>query len=105
LNFGKSIEILDNIPSPQRSPFIKTGLGYNEKQKTLEGDASTKVTKPSKNDENPKIYVNILKGSINNESSRRKGNEDQQKLNSSHKNNNNEFRRIVPPRRPFITQY
>jgi hypothetical protein len=28
LNFGKSNEILDNILSYQRSPFIKTGLGY-----------------------------------------------------------------------------
>jgi hypothetical protein len=44
LKFGKSIEILDNIFSYQRSPFIKIRLGYNEKQKTLKGDASTKVT-------------------------------------------------------------
>jgi capsule polysaccharide export protein KpsE/RkpR len=28
LKFGKSTEILDNILSYQRSPFIKTGLGY-----------------------------------------------------------------------------
>jgi hypothetical protein len=34
LKFGKSTEILDNILSYQRSPFIKTGLGYDEKQKT-----------------------------------------------------------------------
>jgi protein subunit release factor B len=47
LKFGKSNEILDNILSYQRSPFIKIGLGYEEKQNTLEGDANTKVTKPS----------------------------------------------------------
>jgi hypothetical protein len=34
LNFGKSTEMLDNIVSFQRSPFIKTGLGYNKKQNT-----------------------------------------------------------------------
>jgi hypothetical protein len=32
LKFGKSIKILDNIIIHQRSPFIKTGLGYNEKK-------------------------------------------------------------------------
>jgi hypothetical protein len=48
LKFGKSTEILDDILSYQRSPFIKTNLGYEEKQKTPEGDASIKVTKPSK---------------------------------------------------------
>jgi hypothetical protein len=47
LKFGKSIGILDNILSFQRSPFIIIGLGYEEKQNTLEGDASIKVTKPS----------------------------------------------------------
>jgi hypothetical protein len=47
MNLGKSTEILDNILSFQRSTFIKTGLFYDEKQNTLEGDASTKVTKPS----------------------------------------------------------
>jgi hypothetical protein len=34
-----------------------------------------------------------------------KGNDDQQKPDSSHKNNKNGFRRVVPPRRPFMTQY
>jgi chromosomal replication initiation ATPase DnaA len=29
LNFEKSIETLDNIINCQRSPFIKTGLGYD----------------------------------------------------------------------------
>jgi hypothetical protein len=58
LNFGNIIEILDNILSFQRSPFIKTGLGYDEKQNTFEGDASTKVTKPleKENEEKPKRY-------------------------------------------------
>jgi hypothetical protein len=90
--FGKRIEILDNILSCQRSPFIKTGLGYDEKQKTPKEDVSTKVTKPSEkeNEENTKRYANILKGSINNESNIRKRNYDQhkfdQKSNSSHKN-------------------
>jgi hypothetical protein len=64
LKFGKSTKILDIILSFQRSPFIKIGLGYNEKQNTLEGNASTMVIKPleKENEENTKIYVNILKG-------------------------------------------
>jgi hypothetical protein len=106
LKFGKSTKTLDNIISYQRSPFIKTYLGYDEKQNTPKGDASTKVTKPSEkeNEENPKIYANIIKGSINNERNKGKGNDDQQKPDSSHKNNKNEFRRVVPPRRPFTTR-
>jgi hypothetical protein len=78
LKFGKRIEILDDIISYQRSPFIKTGLSYDEKKNTPKGDASTKVTKPSEkeNEENPKIYVNIIKGSINNENNNMKGNGD-----------------------------
>jgi hypothetical protein len=105
--FGKSTEILDNILIFQRSPFIKIGLGYDEKQKTHEGDASIKVTKPpeTENEESPKSYPNILKGSINNENNNRKGNDDEKKPNSSHKNNKNEFRGVVPPRRPFTNQY
>jgi hypothetical protein len=77
LNLGNIIEILDNILKFQRSPFIKTGLGYDEKQNTPEGDTSTKVTKPleKENEENTKIYANILKGSINNENNNRKGND------------------------------
>jgi hypothetical protein len=53
-----------------------------KKKKTPEGDASTKVTKPSEkeNEENPNSYANILKGSINNERNNRKGNDDQQNL-------------------------
>jgi len=72
LKFGKRNEILDNILSWKRSPFIKTGISYDEKQNTSKRDASTKVTNPSKkeNEEKPKIYTNILKGSINNESVR-----------------------------------
>jgi hypothetical protein len=72
LKFGKST--LDNILSFQRSPFIKAGLGYDEKQNTPEGDGSAKVTKPleNENEENHKIIANILKGSINNESNNRK---------------------------------
>jgi hypothetical protein len=71
------------------------------------GDASTKVTKQSEkeNEKNPKSYGNILKESINNESSSRKGNNDQQKIDSSQKNNKHEFRICVPPRRPFTTRY
>jgi hypothetical protein len=49
LKLGKSIEILDNILNFQRSPFIKIGLNYDEKQKTPKGDKRTKVTKPSQN--------------------------------------------------------
>jgi hypothetical protein len=79
LNFGKSTEILDSILRFQRSPFINIGLGYDEKQNTLKGDASAKVRKPleKENEEHNTIYANTLKGSINNESNSRKGNDDQ----------------------------
>jgi hypothetical protein len=78
-----------------------------KKKKTTKGDTRTKFTNPSKkeDEEKPKIYANILKGSTNNEIKNRKGNVDHQKPDSSHKNNNNEFRRVVPPRRPFTNQY
>jgi hypothetical protein len=79
LKFGKSTEILDNILIHQRSPFIKTCLGYDEKQNIPKVDTSSKVTKPSKieNEENPKSWANILKGSIKNVINSRKGNDDQ----------------------------
>jgi uncharacterized protein involved in exopolysaccharide biosynthesis len=69
LKFGKNTKILDNILSFQRSPFIKIGLGYDEKQKTPKGDENIKVAEPSKKEmeEKSKIYANILKVSINNE--------------------------------------
>jgi hypothetical protein len=104
LKFGKSTKILDNILGFQRSPLFKIGLGYDEKQKTPEGDASTKVTNPSEkeNEENPKSCANILKGSINDESRNKKGNDDQHKSDSFHKN---EIKRVVPPRRPFTNRY
>jgi hypothetical protein len=47
LKFGKRIEILHDILSYQMSPFIKTGLGYDIKQQTLEREASTKIKNPS----------------------------------------------------------
>ena len=64
----KSTETLNEILSHQSSPFIKIGLGYDEKQNTPEESASTKNTKPSEkdNEEDAKNYSNILKGSINN---------------------------------------
>jgi hypothetical protein len=34
LNFGKIVEILENFLIHKISPFIKTGLGYNEKKNT-----------------------------------------------------------------------
>jgi hypothetical protein len=104
LKFGNIADILDNILSFQRSPFIKTSLGYDEKQNIPEGYASNKVTKPSEKEteEKPKSYANILKGSIKNESSSRKENDDQQKSDSTQKN---EFRRVVPPIRHFTNRY
>ena len=58
--FGKSTEILYNILSFQRSPFIKTGLGYEEKQNTPEGDANTKVTKPPKRKMKKSLKVMLI---------------------------------------------
>ena len=39
LRFQDSTKILDNILSSQRSPTIKTGLGFHE---TIEGESSSK---------------------------------------------------------------
>jgi hypothetical protein len=47
LNFGKIAKILDDILNYRRSPFLKSGHGYNEKQKTPKGYERTKVTKKS----------------------------------------------------------
>jgi hypothetical protein len=52
LKFEKRNETLNEILSFQMSPFINTGLGYDENQNSLE--------------ENPKSYANILKGLVNN---------------------------------------
>ena len=70
----KNIETLNEIINYQSSPFIKIGLGYDEKQNTPEESANTNNTKPSEkdNEEDTKNYANILKGSINND----KGNSD-----------------------------
>jgi hypothetical protein len=61
--FEKSTKTLNDILSFQRSPFINTGLGYDKKQKTHEGHASTKLTKISEkeNEEKSNRYDNILK--------------------------------------------
>jgi hypothetical protein len=53
LKFEKSTVTLNEILSFQKSPFIKTGLGYDENHNALE--------------ENPNSYANTLKGSVNNE--------------------------------------
>jgi hypothetical protein len=91
LKFQNRNETLNEIPSCQSSPSVKSSLSYDENQNTPK--------------ENPNSYANILKGYINNERNNIKGNDDQQKPNSSHKNNKNEFKRDVPPRRPFTTRY
>jgi hypothetical protein len=77
LKFGKCTKILDNIHSYQRSPFMKTCIGYDEKQRPPEGDASTNITNPSEkeNEEETQIYSNSLKGSINNKRNNNKGKE------------------------------
>jgi hypothetical protein len=60
LKFEKSTAVLDEILSYQRSPLIKTGLGYENNQKTPEEGTSSKVPK-KKEEKKPKIYANILK--------------------------------------------
>jgi hypothetical protein len=76
LKFEKSIEILDNILSHQRSPFMKTGLGYDNNHKTLEEDASPKSPK-KKIEEKHESYENILKRFKHNEENNKEGNYDQ----------------------------
>ena len=49
--------------------FIKTSLGFDENQQTPEDTRKG-------DEENPKNYGNVLKGSINNVNNNRKGNDD-----------------------------
>jgi hypothetical protein len=60
LKFEKSIAILDNILIYQRSPSIKTGLGYDYNQNTLEKDASSMSSK-NKIEEKSESYADVLK--------------------------------------------
>jgi hypothetical protein len=75
LKFEKSTKILDNILSHQISPFIKTGLGYDNNQKTLEEDASPKSPE-KKIEEKLESYANILKRFQHNEDNNKEGNHD-----------------------------
>jgi hypothetical protein len=104
LKFEKSTEILDNILSHQISPFIKTGLGYDNNQKTLEENASSKSPE-KKIEEKPESYANILKISNHSGDNHKERNHDQQETDFSFKKDKDEFRRGAPSRRPFTTRY
>lgn len=75
LNFGNSTEILYDIITFQRSYFINTNLCYIKNHKIYKGEASTNPLE-KENEKRHKIYENILKGSIKNESSIKKGAQD-----------------------------
>ena len=59
-NFDKSIEILNQIISSQRSVYDKSRLGYN--QKDTEMESSSKITKNDK-----RSYVEIVRESVRKE--------------------------------------
>jgi len=94
LNFEKSSVVLDEIIIYQKSPLIKTGLGYNNNQNTLEEDESSKSI-----EEKSKISRNVLKGSNCSED-----NNMERKYNQP-RSNRNKLRRVAPPRRQFTTKY
>jgi hypothetical protein len=75
LKFEKSIEILDDIIKFQRSPLIKTSLGYDKSQMTTKEDS--KAIEPSKkvNEGKYKSYVDVLKISINDRDKRKREND------------------------------
>lgn len=74
LNFGKSVEILDDILSHQRSPFIKwVFYTWNIIRPFRKNQAESLKKKKMK--ENHKSYANFLKSPFNNERGTRKGDE------------------------------
>ena len=56
LKFKRSSSTLDDILSYQRSPLVKTGLGYDKEETTEDFKLPEKKT-----EEKPRIYVEILK--------------------------------------------
>jgi hypothetical protein len=78
--FEKSIAILDDIASHQRSLFVKLGLGYEKHQQTFEEDARSKSLE-KKIEEKPKIYANVLQISNHSEENNRKRNHKHQRTN------------------------
>jgi hypothetical protein len=75
LKFEKNTEILDDIIKFQRSPLIKTIIGYDKSQMTTK--EYSKTTDPSKkvNEEKSKSYDDVLKNPINDEDNRKKEND------------------------------
>ena len=58
------------------SPFIKIGLYYDKNQNTPKENSNSKATKPSNNgnEEETKLYVDVLKSSIKNEGNKKNEN-------------------------------
>jgi hypothetical protein len=91
LAFKKSIAILDNILRCQRSPFVKTCIGYDNNQNTLE--------------ENHERYANFIKTSNHSENNNNEENYGKKKTTFSLNKDKNEFRRVSSSGRPFTTNY
>jgi hypothetical protein len=104
LEFEKSLTILDNTLSSQRSLCIKIGLGYDYNKKTLNEYASHKSSQ-KKIEEKPKIYENILKISSCRNDNKKERNHNQKKTNFLLKKDKYEFRSVASSRRPFTTRY
>ena len=88
VKFEKSIEMLDEILSRQRSPSYKTWLGYDNKFKI---SSSVEV--------NTKLSVKEDEGRSRN------CNEELQEHNNSSWNRRSEFRKVETPIRSFSTRY
>ena len=88
LKFEKSTEMLEEILSRQRSPFDKTGLGYDNSLKTT---SSTEV--------NTKLSAKGDEGKST------KCNEELQEHNIASWNRRSEFRKVETPRRSLSIRY
>jgi hypothetical protein len=100
IKYEKSSTTLNEILNHQRSPFDKTGLGYNKGKETANEEAST--SSKQSNEERTKKYVDSLRSFIKVEDNRKEELYVPQKTNSPHKDG---IWKIVPSRWNHTTRY
>jgi hypothetical protein len=98
LKFEKSIETLYDIMNCQGYPFIKTGLVYDKSQMTTKEYSKSTNTLKKVNEGKSKIYVDVLKSSVNDEDNMRKENDVLQKIGIHSKDNKDIFKISFSPR-------
>jgi hypothetical protein len=105
LKFEKNTRILHDIIKYQRSPLIKTGLGYDKSQMTTKEDSKA-IEPPKKvNEGKSKNYDDVLKSSISGEDDKKRENDVPQKIDIPPKDNKDRLIRLFPPKLPRTTQY